>query len=215
MAGTPARAALLIIDVQNDFCPGGALAVSGGDRVIDPLNRHIQDALGRGLPIYASRDWHPPVSTHFAPYGGEWPPHCVRDTPGAAFHPALRLPPSTIVVSKGEEPDRAGYSAFEGRTADGRALADDLRARRVEHLYVGGLATDYCVKASVLDALKAGFSVDVLEDSVAGVDVRPGDAARALAAMREAGAIQGSGIRDRESGIRDQGSGIRDQGSGA
>ena len=187
MTTTP-RSALLVIDVQNDFCPGGALAVPQGDRVVPALNRHIAEAIGAGSPVYASRDWHPPVTRHFKAYGGEWPAHCVQGSAGAAFHQELKLPASTIVITKGEDPDRPGYSAFEGKTSDGRSLLDDLRARQVEHLVVGGLATDYCVKHSVLDALRYGFDVRVLEDAIAGVNLRPDDSTRALAEMRAAGA---------------------------
>lgn len=182
------RTALLLVDVQNDFCPGGALAVPNGDRVVAALNRHIEDAIARGVPIYASRDWHPAVTRHFKPYGGEWPVHCVQDTAGAEFHPSLQLPPSTIVVTKGENPDRPGYSAFEGQTPEGKTLLTELREREIGHLDVGGLATDYCVRHSVLDALAAGLTVTVLEDAVAGVDLQPEDSARALDEMRDAGA---------------------------
>ena len=184
----PSSAALLIVDVQRDFCPGGALAVPNGDRVAIVLNSHIQDAMARGMPIYASRDWHPSVTSHFKEYGGEWPVHCVQETAGAQFHPDLRLPASTIIVSKGENPERPGYSAFEGLTQEGKTLFSDLAERRIDHLYVGGLATDYCVRASVLDALKSGLTVTVVEDAIAGVDVRPGDSARAITEMRDAGA---------------------------
>jgi nicotinamidase/pyrazinamidase len=152
------------------------------------LNHYLAGAVARGIRIYASRDWHPSVTSHFKPYGGEWPPHCVRHTAGARFHSELRLPPSTIVVSKGDDPARPGYSAFEGRTPDGTSLFDDVRERRIERLYVGGLATDYCVRASVLDARRAGLDVIVLRDAVAGIDVQPGDSDRAIAEMREAGA---------------------------
>lgn len=183
------RAALVIVDVQKDFCPGGALAVPSGDRVVPVLNCYIADATQRGVPIYASRDWHPRVTRHFTQYGGEWPPHCVQDTEGARFHPDLRLPPSTIVVTKGQDPERPGYSAFEGRTPDGKTLLADLRERNIDHLYVGGLATDYCVKQSVLDALRHGFPVTILSDAIAGVDVQPGDSERAIAQMRDAGAV--------------------------
>jgi nicotinamidase/pyrazinamidase len=182
------RSALLIVDVQNDFCRGGALAVPGGDRVVPALNRYTAHAEARGWPIYASRDWHPAVTSHFKAYGGEWPPHCVQETTGANFHPDLRLPASTIVVSKGESAERPGYSAFDGRTADGGTLAADLAARGIDHLYVGGLATDYCVKHSVLDALRCGLKVTVLDDAIAGVEVHEGDSARALAEMTAAGA---------------------------
>jgi nicotinamidase/pyrazinamidase len=183
------RCALLVVDVQRDFCPGGALPSPGGDRIIPALNRHIGQALKSGMPVYASRDWHPEITTHFKAYGGgEWPPHCVQGTAGAEFHPQLELPSNVIVISKGEVAERPGYSAFEGRTPDGRTLADDLRARAIDTLYVAGIATDYCVKQTVLDALREGFGVTVLTDAVSGIDVRPGDAERAVADMRAAGA---------------------------
>jgi nicotinamidase/pyrazinamidase len=182
------RPALLVVDVQKDFCPGGALAVPDGDRVVAALNRHIADAAARDWPVFASRDWHPPVTRHFQHYGGEWPAHCIQHSEGASFHHELRLPDSAIVVSKGQEPDSHGYSALEGCTAEGETLLAELQARQIDHLYVGGLATDYCVKHSVLDALGAGLKVTVLADAVAGVDVKPGDSSRALAEMRAAGA---------------------------
>ncbi len=182
------RTALLIVDVQNDFCPGGALAVPGGDLVVAALNRHIAVAVARGVPIYASRDWHPRVTSHFQPYGGLWPVHCVQGTAGAQFHPDLRLPASVIVVTKGEDPGRAGYSVFEGRTGEGNSFAKDLLERKIDRLRVGGLATDYCVKASVLDALSAGLDVTILGDAIAGVDVEAGDSDRAISEMRDAGA---------------------------
>jgi nicotinamidase/pyrazinamidase len=180
--------ALLIIDVQKDFCAGGALAVPNGDRVVPPLNRYITDAVKRGWPVYASRDWHPPVTKHFRQYGGLWPPHCVQGTEGATFHRELQLPASVIVVSAGDSPDSDGYSAFEGRLPDGTPFLDDLRKRGIRRLYVGGLATDYCVKHSVLDARRSGLEVTVLTDAVAGIDVEAGDSERALNEMRAAGA---------------------------
>ncbi len=180
--------ALLIVDVQNDFCPGGALAVPDGDRVVAPLTRCANRFARRGAPIYASRDWHPAVTTHFKAYGGAWPPHCVAGSEGARFHPDLRLPPTTVVVTKGDDPDRDGYSAFDGRTADGATLLEALRRGQIDHLYVGGLATDYCVRQSVLDALKAGIRVSVLADAIRAVEVHPGDARRALDDMDRAGA---------------------------
>ena len=124
-------AGLLVVDVQVDFCPGGALPVPNGHRLVPVLNRYLDDAVERGLPIYASRDWHPAVTGHFKPYGGEWPPHCIQHTDGARFHPALRLPLSTIVISKGDDPQRPGYSAFEGRTG-GTSLLEDLRQRAIQ-----------------------------------------------------------------------------------
>jgi nicotinamidase/pyrazinamidase len=188
IVGTKKRSALLVVDVQKDFCPGGALPVPDGDRVVPALNRHIADAMARGWLIYASRDWHPAVTRHFQPHGGPWPPHCVQDTDGSDFHQDLQLPASAIVISKGQDPDSPGYSALEGYTSQGRTLLSDLRERRIDHLEVGGLATDYCVKHSVLDALGSGFDVTVLADAVAGVDVKPGDSTRAIDDMRRAGA---------------------------
>lgn len=182
------HSALLLVDVQNDFCTGGALAVPNSERVVAALNRHIAAAEERGLPVYASRDWHPARTTHFKAYGGRWPVHCVQNTTGAAFHPALRLPAGAIVVTKGARADDHGYSAFEGSTVTGETLAADLRRRGVTHLYVGGLATDYCVRASVLDALDAGLRVTVLGDAIAGVDVNAGDSERARAEMQARGA---------------------------
>jgi nicotinamidase/pyrazinamidase len=183
-------AALLLVDVQNDFCPGGALAVPDGDRVIPVLNRAIERFASEGRPVYASRDWHPADTTHFREFGGPWPPHCVAASSGAQFHPQLRLPADAIVISKGQDRNDDGYSAFEGTTDRGRTLVEDLRARGISELYVGGLATDYCVRATVLDARKAGFPVTVLTDGIAGIARE--DAARALDDMRAAGASMAS-----------------------
>lgn len=182
------RSALLVVDVQNDFCPGGALPVPEGDRVVPVLNRYIAEAVARGWTVYASRDWHPAVTRHFKAYGGEWPPHCVQQTDGAKFHRDLQLPASTIVITKGQSPESPGYSALEGYTPEGKTFLADLEDRQINHLYVGGLATDYCVKHSVLDARRAGVNVTVLSDAIAGVEVQPGDSARALDDMRAAGA---------------------------
>lgn len=181
-------ACLIVVDVQNDFCPGGALAVPGGDEVVGVLNAAIGRFAGEGAPVFASRDWHPPVSRHFQPYGGRWPVHCVAGTRGAEFHPGLQLPAAALVITKGNESGADGYSAFEGRTAAGTTLADELRSHAVDRVIVGGLATDYCVRASVLDARKAGFEVTVLEDAIRGVEVAPGDTAKAIEEMRAAGA---------------------------
>ena len=180
--------ALLVIDVQRDFCPGGSLAVSEGDHVVAPLNAAAARFAAGGRPVIATRDWHPARTVHFREYGGPWPPHCVQGTPGAELHPDLRLPGGAILVSSGMREDEDGYSAFDATDPSGLPLADLLRDLGVRRLYVGGLATDYCVKASVLDARAHGFEVTVLEDAVRAVDVQPGDGERALAAMREAGA---------------------------
>ncbi|HUK34565.1 MAG TPA: isochorismatase family protein [Vicinamibacterales bacterium] len=183
---SPDHTALLVVDAQNDFCAGGALAVPNAEQVIPALNRHIADAVAHGRPVYVSRDWHPGTSTHFAPYGGPWPVHCVQDTDGARFHPDLQVPDDVVVITKGIDPQSPGYSAFEGRTRDETPLATDLQQRGIQHLLVGGLATDYCVRHSVLDALSAGFTVTVLGDAIAGVDAA--DSERAVNEMRTRGA---------------------------
>lgn len=183
-----ADTALLIVDVQNDFCPGGALPVPEGDRVVPVLNQAIERFRQAGALVIASRDWHPEKSTHFAAYGGQWPVHCVQNTEGAAFHPELRLPQDAIVVSKGMGENEDAYSAFDARTEDGTPLADLLREKGIKRLVVGGLATDYCVRASVLDGLERGIEVLVLRDAVRGVDVQPGDSEKALAEMQSKGA---------------------------
>ena len=182
------RAALLIVDLQNDFCPGGALQITDGDRVVEPINRAAQLFAAAGLPVLASRDWHPPDTRHFRAFGGVWPVHCVQGTSGAAFHPALRLPGGTVVLSKGIDPELDGYSAFEGVTVDGRMLADLLRELQVRKLYISGLATDYCVLCTTREALRSGFEVTVLTDAVAGVDIVPGASADAIEDMEKAGA---------------------------
>jgi len=188
MASDLADAALLLIDVQNDFCPGGALAVAGGDAVVPVLNACVARFAQAGRPIFASRDWHPAVTTHFQASGGVWPAHCVMNTVGAAFHPDLRLPAEAIVVSKGMGAEEDAYSAFQARLADGSGLAEALHSAGVARLYIGGLATDYCVKATVLDALAGGFAATVLLDGSRGVNLQPHDAEEALQAMVDAGA---------------------------
>ena len=180
--------ALLIVDVQNDFCPSGALGVPDGDRVVEPLNRAAEFFAAAGLPVLASRDWHPPVTKHFRQYGGSWPVHCVQGSAGAEFHPDLRLPSGTVLLFKGIDPERDSYSAFEAVTGEGVPLAALLTSLGVRHLYVGGLATDYCVNFTAGDALRSGLAVTVLTDAVAGVDVTPGDSVRALEEMKQAGA---------------------------
>ncbi len=185
----PARDALLVVDVQNDFCEGGALAVPHADRAVAALNRYIAEAVAKGVTVYASRDWHPAVTRHFKAFGGDWPVHCVQESHGAAFHPDLRLPAGAIVISKGTTFDSHGYSAFEGVTSDGSSFTEDLARRGIEHLYVGGLATDYCVQHWVLGALAEGFKVTVLEDAIAGVNLEPEDSARAIDRMRQQGAV--------------------------
>ncbi|MBI5023472.1 MAG: bifunctional nicotinamidase/pyrazinamidase [Candidatus Omnitrophica bacterium] len=181
------RPALLVVDVQNDFCPGGALAVMQGDRVVPVLNRYIEIFSKDKNPVIASRDWHPARTKHFKDFGGPWPVHCAQNTPGAAFHPALKLPPRTIIVSKGMDPEKDSYSAFQAIDERGRPLLGILKDLDVKELWIGGLATDYCVKASVLDALK-NFKVRLLMDAIKGVNIHPDDAKTAVEEMLKAGA---------------------------
>lgn len=180
--------ALVIVDMQNDFCPGGALAVPEGDAVVPRINRAIDFFTREKRLIAATRDWHPEQTAHFKGFGGIWPPHCIRDTPGAAFHAALLLPPEAVIVSKGTDPRRDDYSAFHAADERGTPLAELLADAGVSRIYVCGLATDYCVKETVLDARRLGLSVTLLIDAVRGVDLSPGDSAKALDEMRAAGA---------------------------
>jgi nicotinamidase/pyrazinamidase len=183
-----ADAALAVVDVQNDFCEGGARPVAQGQAVVPVLNAYAERFAAAGRPVLATRDWHPARTRHFAGYGGVWPPHCVQGTAGAEFHPDLRLPEGTLVVSKGTEADEDAYSAFQGRLPDGTRLADALRKLGVRRLYVGGLATDYCVRSTVLDALREGFAVTTLLDASRGVNLKPHDAEEAIEEMVAAGA---------------------------
>ncbi len=183
------ESALVLVDVQNDFCPGGALAVPEGDKVVPPLNDLAQRFHEADRPVVATRDWHPPDHTSFAAQGGPWPPHCVQGTEGAAYHPGLDLPPGTVEVRKGDDPDAEAYSGFLGHGEDGTPLAPLLREMGVERLVVGGLATDYCVKNTVLDALEEGFDVLLVTDAIRGVNVEPGDSREAVETMLDAGAV--------------------------
>ena len=175
--------ALVVVDVQEDFLPGGALAVPAGDAVVPVLNRYIHEFEHRGLPIFATRDWHPPGHCSFRQQGGPWPPHCIAETPGAQFARDLALPPGAEVVSKATRAEADAYSGFEGTD-----LASRLRQLRCARVFIGGLATDYCVRASALDALAEGFEVVVLEDATRAVEVHPGDGQRALEEMAVRGA---------------------------
>lgn len=174
--------ALILVDVQEDFLPGGALPVERGDEIIPVLNRWIGRARRQGIPIIASRDWHPPNHVSFEDRGGPWPRHCVRDTPGAAFASALNLPEESRIVSKGTDPDSDQYSPFEGTD-----LADTLKAKGVSRLWIGGLAEDVCVRQTVLDARKAGFEVYLLAAATRPVNRDSGR--KALQEMCEAGAV--------------------------
>jgi nicotinamidase/pyrazinamidase len=179
--------ALLIVDVQPDFCPGGALPIERGDEVVPVLNRAIAAARAADVPVYASRDWHPLSHLSFVGRGGQWPQHCVQDTPGAAFHPGLRLPPDTRVVTKGTRFDKDQYSAF-----DETGLAVELQREHVRRVWIGGLAEDVCVRATALDARKAGFDVHLLEEATR--PVTPGGGEKALADLREAGVVIEPGV---------------------
>jgi nicotinamidase/pyrazinamidase len=172
--------ALIIVDFQNDFTPGGALAVSHGDEIADRLNALA--ASGEYDLVVATRDWHPPDHGSFAERGGPWPPHCVQGTEGAELHPALDRTHIDAVVDKGQDPSTEGYSGFEGTP-----LADLLHERGITEITVTGLATDYCVKNTALDALRNGFQVTVDSTAARGVEVQPGDSEQALAEVRAAG----------------------------
>jgi len=172
--------ALIIVDVQNDFLPGGKLGVAEGDRVHAPLNALME----RFFHVYATRDWHPRDHSSFKAAGGPWPPHCVQDTMGAAFSPKLRIATIEAVISKGVDPTTEGYSGF-----DGTDLEQRLRDADVTRVFVGGLATDYCVRATALDARRRGFNVFVVTDAIAAVKVKPDDERKALEEMRAAGCV--------------------------
>jgi len=176
--------ALLVVDIQRDFLPGGSLGVREGDKVIPVLNRYIALAGRHGIPVIATRDWHPANHCSFTARGGPWPEHCVADTAGAEFSPALHLPDDALIVSKATRADEEAYSMFHGT-----GLAQRLRDAGVDRVLIGGLAADYCVRFSVKDALEAGFEVIVLEDAIRAVDVHPGDGARAVAEMKAGGAV--------------------------
>jgi len=182
------KKALLIIDVQNDFSPGGALAVPEGDKIIPNLNKYIKIFSQKKLPIFASRDWHPIKTKHFKDFGGVWPVHCIHNSPGAAFYPKLKLPKETIILSKGMDPEEDSYSAFQAEDANGRRLMNLLKIFGIHEIYIGGLATDYCVKFSVIDALKQGFKVKLLGDAIKGVNLKPQDSGNAIKKMVEKGA---------------------------
>lgn len=181
--GLRAGDALVVVDVQRDFLPGGSLAVPGGNEVVAPLNAYIAAFEAKGLPIFMTRDWHPANHCSFHQAGGPWPAHCVRDTPGAQWAEGLNVVPSARIISKATEPAAEAYSGFSGTS-----LLTLLRELQVRRLFVGGLATDYCVHATVLDARSRGFDVVVLADAIRGVNAHPGDETRAIREMLETGA---------------------------
>ena len=175
--------ALIIVDVQNDFLPGGALGVSQGDQVVPLLNHYIQYFRRAELPVYATRDWHPPDHCSFTAQGGIWPPHCIADSEGAQFPPDLLIPADSQIVSKATTRNQDAYSGFQGTR-----LAQQLHSAGVLRVFVGGLATDYCVLNTVKDALKEGFQVVLLKDAIRAVNLNPGDGDRAIQEMLELGA---------------------------
>ena len=174
-----AQDGLVVVDLQVDFCPGGALAVTEGDEIVSPVNGLLEIP---GWMKVATRDWHPADHVSFQAQGGIWPVHCVAGTAGAAFHPRMNASDVEMVVSKATTRDAEAYSGFDGTT-----LADDLRAAGIGCLFVCGLATDYCVKATALDARREGFEVVVLEDAIRAVNVDPKDGENAIEEMRAAG----------------------------
>ena len=175
--------ALIVVDVQNDFLPGGSLAVPDGDAVVPLLNRYLAEFSVRELPVYATRDWHPPDHCSFRARGGPWPPHCVAETRGAQFAGNLQFPTGTGVISKATTLDKDAYSGFEGTDLDAR-----LRAQKIKRLFVGGLATDYCVLNTVRDARRLGYEVRLLTDAIRAVNVKPDDGRRAEEEMQRLGA---------------------------
>jgi nicotinamidase/pyrazinamidase len=182
------KKALLIVDVQNDFCPGGALGVRQGDKIVPAINKYIKIFSKKGLPIFATRDWHPIKTSHFKEFGGRWPMHCIKNTKGAEFHPRLKLSRETILLYKGMDPRKDSYSAFQAEDQHGRSLPSLLKILGIEEIYIAGLATDYCVRFTTADAIKSGFKVKVLIDAIKGVNLNPGDSESAIGEMAKNGA---------------------------
>lgn len=180
---------LIVVDVQRDFCPGGALGVNGGDEIVPVLNLWIHQFLKKNLPVLYTQDWHPQDHISFLDQGGIWPPHCVQSTPGASFCPGLTV--QGEICRKGYLKDCEAYSGFDGSVGalGGPSLHQWLKKKKVSRIYAGGLATDYCVKATVLDGLKKGYQVTVLKNAIRAVNVKPGDAEKALDEMAKTGAV--------------------------
>lgn len=175
--------ALIVVDVQNDFLPGGALAVIDGDAVIPVINDCMRLCAAKRLPIYATRDWHPAGHCSFVENGGTWPKHCVADSPGAQFAEDLAFPDNVTIVNKGTDSDKEAYSGFQDTD-----LSDQLHAKGVKRVIIGGLATDYCVLNTVNDALANGYDVVLLRHAIRAVDLNSGDGDRAIESMLERGA---------------------------
>ena len=182
------KKALLVVDLQNDFCPEGALAVPQGDKIIPVINRYLKLFSRAGLPILATRDWHPEKTKHFRGFGGIWPVHCVEGTKGAEFHPGIKLPADAILLYKGMDPREDSYSAFQAKDAAGKRLPQILKALKIREIYIGGLATDYCVKFTTRDAVKKGFKVKILIDAIKGVNLKKDDSEKAIRGMLAIGA---------------------------
>lgn len=182
------KKALLVVDVQNDFCPCGALEIKDGDKIIPAINKYIKIFSKKKLPIFATRDWHPKKTKHFKDFGGLWPVHCVQGTKGAQFHPRLKLPKDAILVYKGMDPKKNSYSAFQAEDANGMSLSNLLKILGIKELYTAGLATDYCVKFTTHDAIRQGFKVKILLDAIKGVNLKPYDSEEAIKEMVKNGA---------------------------
>ena len=182
------KKALLIVDVQNDFCPGGALGIPQGDKIIPAINKYTKAFSSKKLPIFVTRDWHPVRTKHFKDFGGVWPVHCIQNTLGSAFHSKLKLPKGAIFLYKGMDPEKDSYSAFQAQELNGTGFAHLLKLLKVNELYICGLATDYCVRFSTLDALKHGVKVKILIDAIKGVDLKKGDSQKAIKEMTRKGA---------------------------
>jgi len=179
------RDALVVVDMQKDFMPGGALPVPKADEIVPVVNEYVKLFERAGLPVFFTRDWHPPNHISFKGHGGVWPPHCVQNTEGAEFHEDLYLPPDNkFIISKGTSPDFDAYSGFQGTL-----LEDLLRERGVKRLFVCGVATDYCVKNTAVGGLNLGFQVFLLRDAIRGVDVNPGDSERAVDEVLRRGGV--------------------------
>jgi nicotinamidase/pyrazinamidase len=176
------------VDVQNDFCPGGALGVPQGDKIVPNINKYIKIFSQKKLPIFATRDWHPIKTKHFKDFGGIWPVHCIQNTKGAAFHPKLKLPQGVTLLYKGMDPEKDSYSSFQAEDASGMRFPDILKRLGIKEIYIGGLATDYCIKYSTIDALKNGFKVNVLMDAIKGVNLKPRDSENAIKKIVKMGA---------------------------
>jgi nicotinamidase/pyrazinamidase len=183
-----AKKALLVVDIQNDFCPGGALGVPEADKVVPAINRYIKIFSKKKLPIFLTRDWHPIKTRHFKDFGGIWPVHCLQNSKGASFHPGLKVPKDAILLYKGMDPYKDCYSSFHAENEKGLKLAKLLSIMGIKELYIAGLATDYCVRFSTKDAIRHGFKVRILTDAMKGVDLKRGDSEKAIKEMLREGA---------------------------